>query len=108
MQRRHCGVKNASSAQIIRLTRLREIGWSLWDPIGLAPLSGAFSIDDEYDAYLIEAAIRLRAGEDVDSVVAYLVTIEVEHMGMGLRSTTAHRALATVEAIKAYVESLSR
>jgi hypothetical protein len=33
-----------------KLWRLREIGWRLWDPIGLIGLEG--TPDDEYDGYL--------------------------------------------------------
>ena len=34
----------------IALSRLREIGWSAWDPIGLADSDCP---RDEYDAYLL-------------------------------------------------------
>ncbi|QOF73109.1 hypothetical protein IG197_08670 [Aminobacter sp. SR38] len=51
------------------LSRLRAIGWSTWDPIGLRE-PGADWCDqpftDEYDSYLIEAASGLGDGWSVE------------------------------------------
>jgi hypothetical protein len=41
----------------------------------------------EYDGYLIRAAGMLRRGEEDAVVIAYLVNIESDHMGLGLRPT---------------------
>jgi hypothetical protein len=53
----------------IRLSRLRDIGWRCWDPIGLAGLDGGWensAAADEYDGYLMEFAgmVRNDAGDD--------------------------------------------
>lgn len=91
----------------IRLSRLRDIGWSLWDPIGLLPpgakwddeSSRAFA--NEYDSYLLEAAGMLRQGSPKKKVAKYLSGVESGHMGLGIRQDTNERARSVVEAIKA-------
>ena len=40
-----------------KVSRVREIGWGCWDPIGLANLE--VRPDDEYDSYLLQNAGRL-------------------------------------------------
>ncbi|ABL68234.1 hypothetical protein [Paracoccus denitrificans] len=94
----------------IKLSKLRDIGWSLWDPIGLLdPESRAgrwddeanLSFADEYDGYLIAAASQLRRGTPRDEVVAFLVDIETRHMAMRDSPSVRLRAEAVVEAILA-------
>ncbi|KGJ10156.1 hypothetical protein EQ718_21785 (plasmid) [Paracoccus versutus] len=94
----------------LKLTKLRDIGWTLWDPIGLLdPESRPGSWDDEanlsfadeYDSYLIAAASQLRRGTPRDEVVAFLVEIETEHMEMGDNPSARPRAEAVVDAILA-------
>lgn len=95
----------------LKLSRLREIGWSLWDPIGLREISGDDWRDggacaDEYDRYLLQAVGRLRRGETNGDVVAYLEEVEVGHMGLTRSPTTDQRARATVDAIASYLTTL--
>jgi len=95
----------------IKLSSLREIGWSLWDPIGLKGISGGEWQDggacaDEYDRYLLQVAGRLRQGEPTAEIVAYLEKIETGHIGLSLNETTHSRAKATVAAISSYLSSL--
>lgn len=95
----------------IKLSRLREIGWSSWDPIGLRKLSNGEWQDggacaDEYDGYLIEAAGMLRNGKPTASVVAYLEDTETGHIGLTRSATTRSRAEATVAAISDYLATL--
>lgn len=91
----------------LRLSRLRDIGWSLWDPIGLLgpeqrwDEGNAQEFADEYDSYLIEAAGLLRSGTSDQEVVEMLVNKETVHMGLTLQSDTYERARSTVVAIKA-------
>lgn len=91
----------------LKLSRLRDIGWGLWDPIGiLAPSAGwddegCEGFADEYDTYLATAARRLREGASAAQVVAYLVDIETRHMGLRERPDTRSRAEAVVAAILA-------
>lgn len=95
----------------IQLSRLREIGWSLWDPIGLRALGeddwrdgGACA--DEYDSYLLQVTGMLRRAEPAAHAAAYLETVETERMGLTRNDTTRARAQATIAAIDAYLASL--
>ena len=87
-----------------KLSRLREIGWRHWDPIGLNGLEG--NADDEYDSYLLRATGMLWNGKSPEEVKAYLVWAESEYMGMGEAQQNGERASATIEALKAYVTEL--
>ena len=89
----------------IKLSRLRDIGWSLWDPIGLLSPGQRWDDEDclpfadEYDTYLLEAADLLRRGAAQSEIVEYLVRIEADHMavrGPDMRD----RAEAVVDAIQ--------
>ena len=95
----------------LQLTRLRDIGWSLWDPIGVLAPGKAWegrSYADEYDGYLTTVASMLRDGQSTDECEAYLVQVVVGHMGFGPKAETRAResAKATVAAIRAYVAEL--
>ena len=88
----------------LRLSRLRNIGWRHWDPIGLNELDGDWENSpgpDEYDSYLIRAAGMVRRNEEDDAAADYLVFIESEHMGIGLQPDARDRAKATIVAIRA-------
>lgn len=95
----------------IKLSKLRDIGWTLWDPIGLLSSDGPFpgqwsdeadsGFADEYDRYLISAASQLRRGESRSQVVRYLVNVEADHMALGEGPTSQERAEAVVAAILA-------
>lgn len=85
----------------LRLSRLRDIGWALWDPIGLLGKDENWentSFADEYDTYLIHAAGQLCRNISSIEVVEYLAQIEIEYMGMG-RENTRQRAESVVESI---------
>ncbi len=92
----------------LKLSRLRDIGWSVWDPIGLIGAGQKWSDEDclpfadEYDSYLVQAAVRLRKGEAASEVASYLANIEVEYIGLGgpLQAALA-RAEKVIEAIQA-------
>jgi hypothetical protein len=96
-----------SATPKIRLSRLRDIGWSLWDPIGLLPDGqrwddpGNTGFADEYDGYLIFAAGQLKRGLAKAEVASYLVGIATDHMGLGPQPDGKSRAEAVVEAILA-------
>lgn len=69
-----------------RIDVLREIGWRLWDPIGLFDKDDPETmarIADEYDTYLKCAAGMLRNGKTVDDVAKYLYSAERSMMGLG-------------------------
>ena len=92
----------------LKLSRLRDIGWSLWDPIGLISAGQNWNDEeclpfaDEYDSYLIQAAGRLRNGDSEADVASFLATIEVEHMGLGgsykVAFVNAKRVVAAMQA----------
>ena len=91
----------------LKLSRLRDIGWTIWDPIGLLAPSqrwdegDALAFADEYDVYLREAAGLLRRGTPAEQVVRLLVAVETGHMGLAERPDTVERARLTVAAIAA-------
>jgi hypothetical protein len=87
-----------------KLSRLREIGWRCWDPIGLSREESR--PDDEYDSYLMVAAGRLWNGASDDEVMAYIVRVETEHMGLGDVPGVRARARETVHALREYVTRL--
>lgn len=93
-----------ASHPIIDLSRLREIGWKDWDPIGLA---GSGCTADEYDSYLLQVVSRLRRGDAVAEVAEYLIGIASEHMGLGEGSSSARNAAeTTVVHIQQYLGTL--
>ena len=94
----------ASGRTPVALSRLRDIGWKHWDPIGIGPPEPGFA--DEYDRYLREAFGRLRRGASKVAVAEFLMGIEADHMGLGRAPGIERRAAATVEAIYAYVAEL--
>lgn len=94
----------------IKLSKLRDIGWALWDPIGLLDPDNCLGnwedeanlpFADEYDSYLIEAASELRTGTPRAEVVRFLVEVETQHMGLGDSTSARSRAEAVVDAILA-------
>lgn len=104
-------VLNMSALPKVKLSRLREISWSLWDPIGLRELSDGEWQDgggcaDEYDGYLLQVVGRLRRGDPAAEVAAYLEDTEVGHIGLTRSPSTSLRATATVEAIRDYLTTI--
>ncbi|MFV0473837.1 MAG: hypothetical protein ACK5MQ_06465 [Pikeienuella sp.] len=95
----------------VRLSRLRDIGWTLWDPIGLLGTNGRHpgrwddaaneGFANEYDHYLIAAASQLRRGAGPEEVVDYLVGAETEDMLLRQSPDARARAEAVVAAILA-------
>lgn len=94
----------------IELAQLRQIGWSEWDPISLQEIDPDWRLDggqDEYDSYLLHVAGLIQNKRPEADAVQYLVEIELKHMEMELSATTHSRAIATVRAIKTYLESFN-
>jgi hypothetical protein len=84
------------------LEPLRQIGWSLWNPIGL---DDAWKADgpDEYDRHLLHVADMSEGGASESDAAEYLIRIAAEHMG--LTHVDPRAAVATASAIFTYVES---
>jgi hypothetical protein len=93
-----------------QLNKLRDIGWSLWDPIGLSKTGGwhGSHAADEYDAYLLQAVAKLGRGQSRDAVASYLATVETEHMKLPENGTALRRARATVNALATTFDGLPR
>ena len=97
-----------SSYPPLKLSRLRDIGFKEWDPIGILGPEEIWDYHpaaDEYDRYLFHAASRLRRGWSVSDAADYLTWVKSEHMGMGGDDPPDRsRAEATARAIKAYLD----
>lgn len=93
-----------SSRPTFNLSRLREIGWNRWDPIGLNGLED--NADDEYDTYLLQAAGRLWNGESEEEVTEFLVGVETDDMGLADAPGVRPRAREAVGALAEYVAEL--
>ncbi|WP_297513522.1 hypothetical protein [uncultured Caulobacter sp.] len=84
----------------IKLEPLREIGQRDWNPIGAGVPA------DEYDTYLLSAAGQIVNGRSDDAVADYLMSVEVEQMGLDPAPGIRARALVVASAIRAYVQAL--
>ena len=78
----------------IGVSELREIGWALWDPIGLREVDGGApeGAEDEYDTYLMRVAGMLINGRGISAAAGYLAAIESDHMGLGVANLGAIEA----------------
>lgn len=88
-----------------QLSKLREIGWSKWDPIGLAGTDNGWPAD-EYDSYLPQAAGQIWNGSSDEAVADYLIKIETEHMGLTAAPDIRSRAVDVARSLREYVETL--
>lgn len=88
-----------------QLSRLREIGWAKWDPIGIGGRDHGWPAD-EYDTYLLQAAGQLWNGRSDEDVADYLIKIETENMGLEAVPGIRSRALDVARAMREYVEAL--
>jgi hypothetical protein len=92
---------------VIDLERLREIGWTEWDPIEVLKYRDTWvgqPFENEYDHYLIHVADRILVGDDDATLVAYLVAIERDDMYDSSAEVSPERAAATVIAIRKYLD----
>ncbi len=87
------------------LSRLRDIGWTLWDPIGLSGADKDWCgkpFEDEYDRYLVQVALMLKQGDSQAQVVEYLFGIQSAHMGLVAKG----REMAVRNKLKAVVQAI--
>ncbi len=93
----------------VQLSKLRAIGWNMWDPIGMRDLvsedlrSGPV---DEYDGYLLKVVSLLSHGHPLTDAANYLEQIASDHMGLGHSPEHIPAAETTVSAIAEYLLSL--
>lgn len=78
----------------VKLGRLRQIGWSLWNPIGLDDDWKAHG-PDEYDKYLLHVAGMSDEGASEGDAASYLIWIASEHMGLSHVDPDAAKATAS-------------
>jgi len=93
----------------VQLSRLRDIGFRDWDPIGILREGQPWKdhpAADEYDPYLLDLAGRLLGGAGDAEAADFLMWVESDHMGLGTAARTADRAAATVRAVRAYLDDL--
>ncbi len=77
-------------------TRVRDLFWHEWDPIGVNELGGSIS---KYDTYADRAYVMLmQEGCSVGEIADYLYQVSTE--GLGLRKSARLRELADVVAGK--------
>ena len=88
-----------------QLSRLREIGWAKWDPIGVGGLEHEWP-PDEYDTYLLRAAGQLWHGQPIEAVADYLVMVETDHIGLTPAPGIRSRAVEVAGLINEYVMTL--
>ena len=70
----------------VDIHRLRVIGWSQRDPIGLLGVTGSWRgqpYEDEYDRYLYKAAQMLKNNSSVEDVADYLFVVQSQAMQIG-------------------------
>ena len=89
----------------LKLSRLRNIGWRHWDPIGILA-AGETWVDHpaagEYDEYLTAVAGGLRRGWTRTRAIEELLSF-TEDMGLSCGVAATARAEATVDAIQTYL-----
>ena len=91
----------------LKLFDLRDIGWKLWDPIGMLAVGETWighPAADEYDGYLVAVADGLRRGWAREHAVEELLAA-TEFMGLSRSATGIARAEATVDAIRAHLRA---
>ena len=100
-------IDGMSLGRPVQLSRLRDIGFADWDPIGILRHGRPWkdhTAADEYDRYLMEVVGHLRRGGGEADAISYLLWAEREHMGVD-SPNARERASTTVRSIKDYLES---
>jgi hypothetical protein len=98
------------SRPAVKISALREIGWTYWDPIGLR---GMISDDykegpvDEYDSYLMSAFGKLCNGKSELEVSIYLDDIASNHMGLGPPDDGGAASKMTAEKLAELMKTLT-
>jgi hypothetical protein len=88
-----------SSRPAVKLSALRKIGQTIWDPIGLfdSPQADPHGpAADEYDSDLMAAFGMAQSGRTEAEISGYLAEIASSHMGLGKLEVDrdAHRLTA--------------
>lgn len=79
------------------LPKLREIGFGIWDPLGLADAwRDGEEMADEYDSYLMSAFGAAANGRDVEAICELLRRAEIR-MGLADGGTADRRMMIALE-----------
>ena len=84
------------------ITALRELGWSLWDPIEILATKSTWrgtGFEDEYDTYLIEMQNMAKSGLQVEDLALYAINIIDERMELGRHEVTDTKCRRLAQAI---------
>ena len=90
----------------IRLSEIRRIGWSDWDPFGMSDGTefGPGDAADEYDYPLLHVVDILTGGGSRSEAAKYLRDVAINDMGRPAANMEATQK--TVDAIAAYLKEL--
>ena len=96
-----------------KIDRIRDIGWTHWDPIGLAKHIDDWrelEWTDEYDAYLLRAFSVLWHGDNVHKATRYLLQFEAVSMGLKHNEDQqdGRHLEEVVQALRKYVQELKQ
>jgi len=76
-------------------SRVRELFWQEWDPIGV---NTALEAQDEYDRYADKAYVMLmEEGRSAGEIANYLYYISSEYMGLGESQKLKNLAVAVAD-----------
>jgi hypothetical protein len=84
------------------INALRELGWSLWDPIEILVTKTTWrgtAFEDEYDTYLIEMQNMARRGLQVEELTNYAINIVDEWMELGRNDEVEARSRNLAQAV---------
>ncbi len=81
------------------IEQLRDIAWSLWNPLGLSPSQ---ALRNQYDRYLQEASEIVAAGQSQECLERYLA--DIAKAKLGLKTYSAEMATPAAQAIVKHVK----
>ena len=88
-----------SPDQLELYQRVDEVLLYMWDPIGVA---GCPEARDEYHGYLPHVFSLLVNQGTAEDIVAYLVKIETDNMGLSMSDRVRERAQKVAEVLEQY------
>jgi hypothetical protein len=90
----------------INLSRLRDIGWTLWDPMAVRPPAGLWPDDgeDQYDSFLVHASTMMNHGRSRQDAALYL--IQIASILLGRADVDRVAAATTANAIADYLQTI--
>ena len=90
--------------RVERRRKLRDLGFGIWDPIGLLDAGETWEgqpFCDEYDHYLATISARLYRRQTEKKIAEWVVKVEAEDMSLVTDTNSLCRARKLVSAIKA-------